>query len=297
MYKSRKFKKRKPFYHASKISIMKAVITAAGMGTRLLPMTKEMPKEMMPIFSKINGKKCVMPLLQLIFEQMYECEIKKYCFIVGREKRSIEDHFTPDYPFLKNSIQKNKNMISNFYKKIDNSNLMWVNQNSPKGFGDAVRQSEQFIGNDEFIVHAGDVSILGSKKHPILRLIEAGKDPSVSAVLLFRKVKDPKRHGVPTLEKIDDKRFLVKKVIEKPNNPSSNLGLMPLYYFKSTILEKLKKIKPGKGNEFQLTDAIQKLISDGEKVLAIPLLDKEKVLDVGTVESYQDAQINSFKFA
>lgn len=275
---------------------MKAVITAAGMGTRLLPMTKELPKEMMPIFSTVNGKKCLVPLLQLIFEQMYECKIKKYCFVVGREKRSIEDHFTPDDSFLKNSIHKNKIMISDFYKKIDNSNLLWVNQNKPKGFGDAVKQSEQFIGNDEFIVHAGDVAIIGSKKHPVMRLIEAGKDPNVSAVLLFRKVEDPKRHGVPTLEKIDNGKFLVKKVIEKPNRPTSNLGLMPVYYFKSTILEKLKAIKPGKGNEFQLTDAIQKLISDGEKVLAIPLLDKEKILDVGTVESYRDAQINSFKF-
>jgi len=291
------FNERKPFYHVFKTLTMKVVITAAGMGTRLLPMTKELPKEMMPVFSNICGKKCVIPLLQLIFEQMYKCKINKYCFIVGRGKRSIEDHFTPDYSFLKNSLQKNKNMISDFYKKIDNSNLLWVNQNNPRGFGDAVKQSEQFIGNDEFIVHAGDVSIINTKKHPVLRLIEAGKDPNVAAVLLFRKVVDPKRHGVPTLEKINNEKFLVKKVIEKPNNPTSNLGLMPLYYFKSTILEKLKKIKPGKGNEFQLTDAIQKLISDGEKVLAIPLLDNEKVLDVGTVESYQDAQINSFKFA
>jgi UTP--glucose-1-phosphate uridylyltransferase len=277
--------------------VIKIVITAAGRGTRLLPMTKELPKEMMPLFSKLNGKKCVIPLLQLIFEQMYECKIRKYCFVVGREKRSIEDHFTPDDSFLKNASQKNKKMISDFYKKINNSNLLWVNQNNPKGFGNAVQQSEQFIGNDEFIVHAGDVSILGSKNHPVMRLMEAGKDPNVSAVLLFRKVKDPKRHGVPTLEKIDGEKFLVKKVIEKPNKPTSNLGLMPVYYFKSAIFEKLKRIKPGKGNEYQLTDAIQQLILDGEKVLAIPMLDKEKVLDVGTVESYRDAQTDSFKFA
>ncbi len=277
--------------------MIKVVITAAGKGTRLLPMTKELPKEMMPVFSRLNGKKCVIPLLQLIFEQMYECKIKKYCFVVGREKRSIEDHFTPDDSFLKNSSQKNKMMISDFYKKINNSNLLWVNQNNPKGFGDAVKQCEEFIGNDEFIVHAGDVSIINSKDHPVMRLLDAGKDPDVSAVLLFRKVKEPKRHGVPTLEKINDKKFLVKKVIEKPNRPTSNLGLMPVYYFKSTIFEKLKKIKPGKGNEYQLTDAIQQLISDEEKVLAIPLLAQEKVLDVGTVESYRDAQMNSFKFA
>jgi len=276
---------------------MKAVITAAGKGTRLLPMTKELPKEMMPVFSNLNGKKSVVPLLQIIFEQLYESQIKEYCFVVGRGKRSIEDHFTPDSSFLKNTSRKNKSAIIDFYKKIKHSDLFWINQNEPKGFGDAVRYSQQFIGENDFIVHAGDVAITNSKIHPVLRLIEAGKDPSVSAVLLFRKVNDPERHGVPTLEKISNKKFIVKKVIEKPKKPSSNLGLMPIYYFKPKIFEKLKKIKPGKGNEFQLTDAIQQLISSGEKVLAIPLLDKEKVLDVGTVESYRESQITSFKYA
>lgn len=186
---------------------MKVVITAARMGTRLLPMTKELPKEMMPVFSRLNGKRCVMPLLQLIFEQMYECKIRKYCFVVGRQKRSIEDHFTPDSSFLKNSAQRNKIMIIDFYKKIYSSNLLWVNQNEPKGFGDAVKHTQQFIGNDDFIVHAGDAAIIGSQIHPVLRLIEVGRDPSVSAVLLFRKVNDPERHGVPTLEKFPTQNF------------------------------------------------------------------------------------------
>lgn len=276
---------------------MKIVITAAGKGTRLLPMTKELPKEMMPVFSKIDGKKCVLPLLQLIFEQMHHSKIREYCFVVGRGKRSIEDHFTPDISFLKNTTRKNKRTVLDFYKKINKSNLFWVNQNGPKGFGDAVKYSQQFIGNNNFIVHAGDVAIINSKIHPILRLIDAGNEPNVSAVLLFRKVSDPERHGVPTLEKISNSKFLVKKVIEKPRNPSSNLGLLPIYFFKPKIFEKLGKIKPGKGNEFQLTDAIQELISSGDKVLAIPLSDKEIVLDVGTVESYRESQITSFKYA
>ena len=275
---------------------MKVVITAAGKGTRLLPMTKELPKEMMPVFSELNGKKYVLPLLQLIFEQLFVSGIKEYCFVVGRGKRSIEDHFTPDNSFLKNTSKKNKIEIVNFYKKINNADLFWINQNEPKGFGDAVRNSNKFIGNNDFIVHAGDVAIIGSKIHPVKRLIDAGKDEDVSAVLLFRKVDDPERHGVPTLEKISNKKFIVKKVVEKPKKPSSNLGLMPIYYFKPKIFEKLKKIKLGKGNEFQLTDAIQELISSGEKVLAIPLLDKEKVLDVGTVESYMASQITSFRY-
>ena len=190
---------------------MKVVITAAGKGTRLLPMTKELPKEMMPVFSKLNGKKYVLPLLQLIFEQLFESDIKEYCFVVGRGKRSIEDHFTPDNSFLKNTSKKNKIEIINFYKKINNADLFWINQNEPKGFGDAVKNSEKFIGNNDFIVHAGDVAIIGSKIHPVKRLIEAGKDPNVSAVLLFRKVSEPERHGVPTLEKISGKKFIVKK--------------------------------------------------------------------------------------
>ena len=276
---------------------MKVVITAAGKGTRLLPMTKELPKEMMPVFSKLNEKKYVLPLLQLIFEQLFASDIKEYCFVVGRGKRSIEDHFTPDNSVLKNTSKKNKIEITNFYKKIQNADLFWINQNEPKGFGDAVKNSEKFIGGNDFIVHAGDVAIIGSKIHPVKRLIEAGKDPNVSAVLLFRKASDPERHGVPTLEKISSKKFIVKKVIEKPKNPTSNLGLMPIYYFKPKIFEKLKKIKLGKGNEFQLTDAIQELIKSGEKVLAIPLLEKEKVLDVGTVESYMESQITSFRYA
>ena len=273
---------------------MKVVITAAGSGTRLLPMTKEMPKEMMPVFTKINKKRYVSPLLQLIFEQLYECKIRKFCFVVGREKRSIEDHFTPDTSFLKNSLQKNRNVLSKFYKKINQSDLLWVNQNEPRGFGDAVKLTKQFVGNDDFVVHAGDVSIINSKVHPVTRLIKIGKEFDASAVLLVRKVSDPKRHGVPTLEKISSTVFNVKKVVEKPNKPTSNIGLMPVYYFKSEIFEQLQKIKLGKGHEFQLTDAIQGLIKNKKTVLAIPLDSSEKLLDVGTVESFYDSQRTSY---
>jgi len=278
--------------------VIKAVITAAGRGVRLLPMTKEMPKEMMPIFSKIYGNnRVVLPLLQLIFEHLYSCNIRDYCFVVGREKRSIEDHFTPDTNFLKDLSRTNFKLISNFYKKLENSHLTWVNQNSPRGFGDAVKITERFVGEDNFVVHAGDVSIIGGMKHSILRLIECGNDPSVSAVLLFRRVKDPKRHGVPKLKKLSESTYLVKEVEEKPYRPKSNMGLMPLYFFTPKIFAYLKKIRPGIGNEFQLTDAIQKLIENGEKVIAIPVNKTEKILDVGTVESYRYSQYSSYKYA
>lgn len=276
----------------------KAVITAAGRGVRLLPMTKEMPKEMMPVFSRIyDNKRTVLPMLQLIFEQLYECNIRDYCFVVGRGKRSLEDHFTTDSEFLNQLSLENRNLISHFYRKLENSHIIWVNQNSPKGFGDAVRITERFVGRDGFIVHAGDVSIVSKSKHPIQRLLTHRRDPTISAVLLFRKVKDPQRHGVPKLKKISADVYLVEEVEEKPVNPKSNNGLMPLYFFTPRIFDHLKKIKLGVGGEFQLTDAIQDLILRGGKVIAIPVLSKEIVLDVGTVESYKQSQANSYKYA
>ena len=270
----------------------KIVITAAGKGTRLLPFTKEIPKEMMPIFSNIfTNKKVVLPLLQYVFEQLYSMNFRDYCFIVGREKRSIEDHFTPDETYLRDLTGNNKKIISNFYEKLEKSHLIWINQNRPLGFGDAVRRAEKYVGSEDFILHAGDVTILSNSKHPILRLKEtAEKNPNAKVILLCKKVKNSKRYGVPTMEKLSSNLFNVTEVIEKPNKPKSEFGILPLYYFRSEIFSKLNKIKLGKGKEFQLTDAIQKIIEENHPVLAIPLNKNEEEIDVGTVESYKDAQ-------
>ena len=275
----------------------KVVITAAGKGTRLLPFTKEMPKEMMPIFSKISANnRIVLPLLQYVYEQLYSMNFRDYCFIVGREKRSIEDHFTPHEMYLKNLKGSYKDIMTKFYKKLENSHLVWINQNKPLGFGDAVKHAEKYVGKEDFIVHAGDVTILSKNKHPILRLIETAKKyPDAKAILLCKKVRDLKRYGVPTVNKLSNDLFLVKEVIEKPNKPKSEFGLLPLYYFKSDIFSSLKKIKLGKGKEFQLTDAIQNMIQGKQKILAITLKNSEEEVDVGTVESYKNAQEITFR--
>jgi len=279
------------------ISMIKVVITAAGKGTRLLPFTKEMPKEMMPIFSNtFTKKKVVLPLLQYVYEQLYSMNFRDYCFIVGREKRSIEDHFTPHETYLRGLSTDYKKIILEFYKKLEKSHLVWINQNRPLGFGDAVRRAERYVGDEDFIVHAGDATILSNSEHPILRLIEtAKKNPDAKVILLCKKVKDSKRYGVPTVEKISKDLFSVKEVIEKPDKPKSNFGILPLYYFRSDIFSSLKKIKKGKGNEFQLTDAIQNLIKEKQKVLAITLNKNEEEIDVGTVESYKNSQDITFR--
>ena len=277
----------------------KVVITAAGKGTRLLPFTKEMPKEMMPIFSNIfANKKVVLPLLQYIYEQLYSMNFRDYCFVVGREKRSIEDHFTPHEAYIKELSGDYKKNMKKFYEKLEKSHMVWINQNRPLGFGDAVKCAERYVGEEDFIVHAGDVTILSNTKHPILRLIETSKkNPDVKAILLCKEIKDFQRYGVPTVSKISSNLFSVNEVVEKPQKPKSNLGILPLYYFKSDIFSSLKKIKPGKGKEFQLTDAIQNLIDEKEKVLAISLNKNEEEVDVGTVESYRNAQDVTFRKA
>ena len=274
----------------------KIVITAAGKGTRLLPFTKEVPKEMMPIFSNVfTNKRIVLPLLQYVYEQLYSMGFRDYCFIVRKEKRSIEAHFTPNESHLNGDYKK---VMTKFYKKLENSHLVWINQNKPLGFGDAVRRAEKYVGKEDFIVHAGDAAILSKSKHPVLRLIEtATKNPDAKAVLLCKKVMDSSRYGVPTVNKLSNNLFIVNEVVEKPHKPKSEFGIMPLYYFKPDIFSSLKKIKPGKGGEFQLTDAIQELINKKEKVLAITLNKNEEEIDVGTVESFRRSLEITFRKA
>ena len=277
----------------------KVVITAAGKGTRLLPFTKEMPKEMMPIFANVSaGKKVVMPLLQFVFEQLFSMNFRDYCFIVGREKRSIEDHFTAHEAYLEDLGGGYRRIMSEFYKKLGKSRLVWVNQNKPSGFGDAVRRAEAYVGRDDFVVHAGDAAVLSASNHPVLRLVETAKrNRDAKAILLCKRVKDSERYGVPTVERISAGLFDVREAIEKPRKPKSEFGILPLYYFRPEIFSSLKKIRPGKGGEFQLTDAIQGLIQEKRQVLAITLNRDEEEVDVGTVESYRRSQETTFRKA
>lgn len=279
--------------------MIKTVLTAAGKGTRLLPFTKEMPKEMMPIFTKTSSnQRIVIPLLQYIFEQFHSMKIRDFCFVVGRDKRSIREHFASQQSYLHGLPTDRKKTISNFYKKLKNCNLTWVNQNKPLGFGDAVKRTEKFVMNEDFILHAGDISIISRQNHPILRLIDtAKKNPDASAILVCKKVKDAKRYGIIQIKNRSSQVYLVEGVEEKPVRPKSNLGILALYYFKPEIFASLKKTKRGKNNELQLTDGIQHMINDGKKVLAIPLTADDTEIDVGTVESYRDAQISSYKRA
>ena len=259
--------------------------------------TKEIPKEMLPVYSvDKKGNLCVKPLIEQIFHQSFSLGIRKFAIIVGKQKRTIEDHFTPDN-FSFNRIKSKKNPINEelkiFYDRISKSAIHWINQIGNNGFGHATLMAETFVGDDSFIVQAGDTLILSKKILPLKKIINSKLENKYDATILVRKVKDPRRFGVASLIK-ENGEYIVKKVIEKPKNPEGNMAIMPIYKFNSSIFSMLKQINYEK-KELQLTDGIQKLIKKGGTVKAIILDKSDLVLDVGTPNSFYEAQKVSMK--
>jgi UTP-glucose-1-phosphate uridylyltransferase len=160
--------------------IKKAVIPITGLGTRLLPITKELPKEMLPIGALMkNEQTCLKPMLQAIFEQLYVVGFREFAFVVGRGKRAIEDHFSPDEDFIKYLRNKNKEDLAEelqeFYQKINNSNMVFINQPKPRGFGDAVAREALFTVNENFLMQADDDLIISGSDSDFLRLCPNNK--------------------------------------------------------------------------------------------------------------------------
>jgi len=274
--------------------IRKIVISAAGLGTRLLPITKEIPKEMMPLFLRDkNSGVVVKPLIQIIFEQFFQQGLREYCIIVGRQKRIIQDHFMIDEEFLKKFEKKSeyKQDLKNFYSMLNKSKIFWAKQSEPKGFGDAVKYSESFVGNDDFLVIAGDTLIPKGDK-VIKKLMNAKLKGKNDAILLLKEVPDPRRFGVAVINQTKNKDIIIN-VEEKPKNPKSNLSIVALYRFGPSIFKALNEIRSGQ-KELQLTDAIQKLIDWGGNVSAIHLNENDHVIDIGTADSYLET-IQKFK--
>lgn len=272
--------------------IKKAVITAGGLGTRFLPYTKEFPREMLPVFFRDNGDVLVKPLLQVSFEQLYNVGVREFCFIVGRGKRSIEDHFTQDLAHL--DLLKSKNIhasrhVENFYKMLDNCEIIWKNQPHPLGFGDAVHKAKNFVGKDNFIVWAGDDYIHSPNFGFIRDMITTMEKFDAKAVLSAEKVSNPERFGVIVGSPMNNGLYKVDKIIEKPKNPPSNLTAVGIYAFGPEIMDALENIPAGVNGEIQLTDAIQRLIEAKHGVFAREMGEGEIRIDVGKPETYRIA--------
>jgi len=282
------------------LMIRKVVIPSAGLGTRLFPATKEQPKEMLPIFSKTtNNEIAVKPLLQMVFEQLHDAGFREFCFVVGRGKRSIEDHFTPDH----NSISMLQSMgksgpasdLDSFYNKLKTSTIIWINQPEPKGFGNAVLMAQPFVQNERCLVHAGDTYIISKDMKHINLLIETYERLNADAAFIVQEIEKPQQYGIIEAEETEKGIYKVKAAIEKPEKPPTNLAIMPIYVFNPVIFKALEKTPPGKGGEVQLTDAIQKLIEWGLNVYAVKLNQDQVRLDIGSPETYWEALSLSYQ--
>jgi UTP--glucose-1-phosphate uridylyltransferase len=280
--------------------IKKVVITAAGLGTRLFPATKEQPKEMLPIFCRLmNGEVGVKPLLQLVFEQLYDVGFREFCFVVGRGKRSIEDHFTPDYDCLA-MLKEHRKMsqaydLENFYRKLKTSAIVWVNQPEAKGFGDSVLMAQPFVQNEKCLVHAGDTYVVSNQAEHLRLLIKAYDRLKVDAAFVVGEVPNARQYGVIEGHEIEKGIYKVNAVVEKPEKPLTNLAITAIYGFDPDIFRALDKTASGKSGEIQLTDAIQKLIDWGLNVCAVQLKDSDLWLDIGSPETYWDALSLSYQ--
>lgn len=245
--------------------VTKAVIPAAGLGTRVLPATKAQPKEMLVIVDK--------PSLQYIVEELVKSGITDIVIVTGRNKNSIEDHFDYSYE-LENTLQKDGK--DELLEKIENlstmANIFYVRQNLPKGLGHAILKAKPFIGDDPFVIALGD-DIVDNPERPVAKQLIDVYEKYGSSIVGCQEVeeKDISKYGiVKPIERLDDSTCVIEDFIEKPSieEAPSNFACLGRYLLTGKIFKYLEEVKPGKGGEIQLTDAILDMLKDGERVLS-----------------------------
>ena len=278
---------------------MKCVITAAGLGTRLLPLTKELPKEMLPIYDKsVKGSLIMKPILQVIFESLYKNNIREYCIVTGRTKRAIKDHFSIDIELEKYLKKNKKNMlaleIKNFNLKLNKSKIVFSYQSKPIGFGNAIEKSQKFVGKDIFLLHAGDDIVISKNNSHLKRLEKYFVKYNAEIAMLIEKVDDPSRYGVVDGPKLENDVINIQKMVEKPKNPPSKNAIIAIYLFKPSIFKYLNKARKISNPEKQLAEAFNIALKEGKKIIGVNLKTSEKRVDIGTAESYRNV-LNSLR--
>ena len=260
--------------------IKQAIIPLAGLGTRLLPLTSVFAKELLPI----NGK----PGIEYIIEECIDAGINEIIFIISKKKIMIKNYFYND-TFYKNILKKKKDpRIINEYKKILKYKKMikFVYQDKPLGTGDAVLKTMKYIKNDYFLMLLPDDLIIKSNCSKSMISIHKKYKTSVMASMKVNK-KNVSRWGIYNINRrINKSNFLINSVVEKPkqNKAPSNNAVIGRYILPKLIFQKLLKLKPGKGGEIHITDAIQSLIKDNHKFIGHSF--SGKYLDCGTMNGY-----------
>ncbi|WP_067142156.1 UTP--glucose-1-phosphate uridylyltransferase GalU [Oceanivirga salmonicida] len=246
--------------------IRKAIIPAAGLGTRVLPASKAQPKEMIPILDK--------PALQYLIEELTESGIREILIITGRNKNSIENHFDSSYELESMLEERKKFDLLNDVIKISNmANIYYVRQKKPLGLGHAISKAESFVANEPFLVLLGDDIMYTEGKPVCKQLIDKYYEIGPGNILGVQKV--PKNHvskyGIIDIDnKVDDKTVNVKNFIEKPDidEAPSQYAALGRYILEPEIFDYLRDIKAGKNGEIQLTDAILNMLKDNHKLYA-----------------------------
>ena len=244
------------------MKVKKAIIPAAGLGTRFLPATKATAKEMLPIIDK--------PTIQYIVEEAVDSGIEEILIITGKGKRSIEDHFDNAPELEQNLLSKNKLDMLAMVQETSKINIHFIRQKSPRGLGDAILQAKGFVGNEPFVVLLGD-DIVKSETPCVKQLINQ-YDKTKNSIIGVQTVplEDTNRYGIIDPEtEIGDKLYSVRGFVEKPSveKAPSQLAILGRYLLTPEIFSLLETQEAGAGDEIQLTDAIDRL-NKTERVLA-----------------------------
>ncbi len=238
------------------MKVRKAIIPAAGLGTRFLPATKAQPKEMLPIVDK--------PTIQYIIEEAVESGIEEILIITGRNKRAIEDHFDKSIELEYQLQQNNKTKLLEMVKNISNIvNIHYIRQKEPKGLGHAISCAKTFVGNEPFAVMLGD-DIVYNKIPCLKQLIDCFNEYKTSIIGVQTVPKDEVyKYGIINGLHIEDRVYKVKDLVEKPSidEAPSNIAILGRYIITPKIFNILDNTLPGKDGEIQLTDALKTLIS------------------------------------
>lgn len=236
------------------MKVRKAVIPAAGLGTRFLPATKAIPKEMLPIVDK--------PTIQYIVEEVIASGIEDVLIITGRNKGSIEEHFDRAIELEDNLEKNNKEEFLEEIRKISKMiNIHTVRQKDPLGLGHAIYCAKSFVGNEPFAVLLGD-DIVDSSKPCLKQMLEI-YDEYQSTILGVQTVgwENVNKYGIVSGSKINERMYTVNDLVEKPHkdNAPSNIAILGRYIITPKIFEILENTKTGVGGEIQLTDGLKEL--------------------------------------
>ncbi|MDE4541398.1 UTP--glucose-1-phosphate uridylyltransferase GalU [Thermoanaerobacterium sp. R66] len=265
------------------MKIRKAIIPAAGLGTRFLPATKAQPKEMLPIVDK--------PTIQYIVEEAVNSGIEDILIITGRNKRAIEDHFDKSIELELELKKKGKENLLSLVEDITNMvDIHYIRQKEPKGLGHAIYCARAFVGDEPFAVLLGD-DIVDAEVPVLKQMIEQYERYNCSIIGVQEVPKsEVDKYGIVDANMIDDRLYRVNNLIEKPriDEAPSNMAILGRYIISPRIFEILKDVKPGAGGEIQLTDAL-KVLLEYEAIYAYNF--EGKRYDVGDKMGYLKATV------